>query len=631
MAVDGAAGTQHTDRARLWDLGRDLGGERYPSRQLYELAFANSPTAMAVVSETGDVLEVNAAFCELVGHGRAALVGPAGAGILRVDGVEAGGATVLDSCVANLGRRSVRWRRGDGSIVGAEVTTGRFELPGARGACCVIAARDVASEDELVAQLTFQAFHDPLTGLANRVLFEDRLGHALARAARAGGGCGAVFLLDLDDFKGVNDTLGHHVGDELLVALADRLRVQTRASDTLCRFGGDEFLLLVEDLDGAVEVNQVAARLMRSFDEPFAVGGTSVIQQASLGIVPWATGDEDPTSLFARADTAMYEAKRLGKGRHVVFDPGVHERAVQRFELAQELRGALAADELSMHFQPLVDLATGKVEGFEALMRWAHPTRASVPPTVFVALAEESDLIFDLGAFALREATRRAMSWTALDSDRSLYVSVNLSTRQLYDPNLVRVVEEALTLSGLPPSRLVLEVTESAALGDLEAANQTMQRLVHLGIRMAIDDFGIGYSSLSYLSLIYPKIIKIDHSLVRGCDDDPDRLTLLEGVVSLGHGLGAKVVAEGVETAEHLACLRMVGCDVGQGYLFSPAVAAGEVVATMRRIEEARRIEKRHRVEEAGAAGWPSAGEEARPADDLDTAAPIGRTGRGGH
>lgn len=589
VAVDGAAGTQHAGgtvagRPRAASIAAVARPGSGPG--LYERAFALNPTPLVVLDGAGHVLEVNDAFCTLVGHDRATVLGPDAGRVLELED-HAGDETLwLDGSAGGSGTRLVRWRRADGSAVTARVTASGFELPGVPDGCWLLAARDTSGEDDLVAQLTYQAFHDPLTGLANRVLFEDRLGHALARATRAGGGCGAVFLLDLDDFKGVNDTLGHHVGDELLVALADRLRLQTRLSDTLCRFGGDEFLLLVEDLESPFELDSVASRLMSSFDEPFEVGGTSVIQQASLGIVPWSTGSEDPTSLFARADTAMYEAKRLGKGRHVVFDPGVHERAVQRFELAQELRGALAAGELSMHFQPLVELASGRVEGFEALMRWAHPTRSTVPPDVFIAIAEESDLIFELGAFALREATRRAMGWTAVERDRSPYVSVNLSTRQLYDPNLVRTVEEALTLSGLPPSRLVLEVTESAALGDLEAANQTMQRLVQLGATIAIDDFGIGYSSLSYLSLIYPKIIKMDHSLVRGCPGDADRLVLLEGVVSLGHGLGARVVAEGIETAEHLACVRAVGCDVGQGYLFSPAVAVGDIVTTLHRVEE---------------------------------------------
>jgi len=582
VAVDRAAGMQRLAPVIERDVRDELVIAGSASSELYELAFAHNATASVIVDASGRVLEVNVAFCELVGHERSELVGGVGSCMLETDDGEP--ALAEPDVFARL-RTPVRWRRGDGSIVVAEVASSCIDRSSGRPPRFVLSARDVAGEDDLVAQLTYQAFHDPLTGLANRVLFEDRLDHALARAARAGGGCGAVLLLDLDDFKGVNDTLGHHVGDELLVALAVRLRDATRTSDTLCRFGGDEFLLLVEDLEGPREVHQIAARLMASFGHPFDVGGTSVIQQASLGIVPWASGDEDPASLFARADTAMYEAKRLGKGRHVVFDPDVHERAVRRFELAQDLRGALAAGELSMHFQPLIELATGRVEGFEALMRWSHPTRGAVAPDVFIPLAEESDLIFELGAFALRDATRRAMAWTVLGGERAPYVSVNLSTRQLYDPNLVRVVEDALTRSGLPSARLVLEVTESAALGDLEASNHTMQRLVQLGIRIAVDDFGIGYSSLSYLSLIYPKIIKIDRSLVRGCDGDPDRATLLEGVVSLGHSLGATVVAEGVEASEQLAILRTIGCDGGQGYLFSPAVPAADVVATVRRIE----------------------------------------------
>jgi len=577
--------------------------------EMYERAFVDGPHAMAVVDPEGNVVAVSSALCELVELPRELLLAPGGLDVLAApppdpgavvageSGSGSGSGTGSGSGVCSVaGRHIVRWRVASRGRVTFELTVTAIDVADDDRSWYVLYLREALhgeadAQDELVSQLTYQAFHDPLTGLANRMLFSDRLDHALARAARLGSGSGAVLLLDLDDFKGVNDTLGHHVGDELLVAVATRLRDRSRASDTLCRFGGDEFLLLVEGLENDGEIDAIATRLMSAFAEPFVVGGTTVIQEGSLGIVPWSLGDEDPSLLIARADTAMYEAKRLGKGRHVVFDPEVHERAVQRFELAQDLRGALAAGELSMYFQPLIDLETRRVEGFEALMRWAHPTKSWVPPDVFIAIAEESDLIFELGAYALEEATRRAMSWTDLGLDPAPYVSVNLSTRQLYDPHLVRIVENALTNSGLPPSRLVLEVTESAALGDTDASSAAMQRLVQLGIRIAIDDFGTGYSSLSYFSLMYPKIIKIDHELVRGCDADPDRLTLLEGIVALGHSLGATVVAEGIETPKELSSVRSIGCEVGQGYLFSPAVDQAWITETVAALERDRQRE----------------------------------------
>ncbi|MHB1784327.1 MAG: putative bifunctional diguanylate cyclase/phosphodiesterase, partial [Acidimicrobiales bacterium] len=423
-------------------------------------AFAASTVPQLVVEVSGRIVEVNAAFASLAERSRAELVGSCASSVMSRS--EAGAARrALRDAVSTPGSQtqfSCRYRRRGGSSVAAVCDVAAIPRPGGVP-LLVVAVRDVTTDEEAAAELAYQAFHDPLTGLANRALFEDRLGVALGRQKR-GVRC-ALLLLDLDDFKGVNDTLGHSVGDELLVAFAERLRGATRASDTLCRFGGDEFLVLVEDIDASVELEQMADRILHALSSPFRVGDTVVSQKASIGVVPLDATAGAARSVLELADTAMYEAKRTGKGRRVVFDPAFYESAVERFELAQDLGPALERGEIAMHYQPLVDLRSGAVVGFEALMRWSHPTRGEVSPELFIAIAEQSGVIYDLGAFALREATRAVMCWTALGPGPAPYVAVNLSTRQLRDENLVAQVEQALTSSGLPPDRLVLEVTET--------------------------------------------------------------------------------------------------------------------------------------------------------------------------
>jgi diguanylate cyclase (GGDEF)-like protein len=455
----------------------------------------------------------------------------------------------------------------------------------------LISVRDVTQERALSAQLSHQALHDSLTGLANRVLFEDRLSQTNARTARRGG-WNAVLMLDLDNFKAVNDTLGHHVGDLLLVAFARRLEEVTRSSDTLCRLGGDEFLYLAEGLTSPAQAEEVAERLLGVVAAPFSLAGTQVEQHASIGVVVWEGTSKDCTELLQNADVAMYEAKRQGEGRHVVFTPAMDEDADNHFALTRELGHSLQSGEISMHYQPIVDLATSEVVGFEALMRWEHPERGQVPPGVFIPLAEQSDLIFELGSFALREAISEASSWERTGAQASeLFVTVNLSARQFHDPDLVSMIEGALTASGLAPKRLLLEITESVALVDVVWTTSVIEHLDHIGVAVALDDFGTGYSSLSYLALLHPMIIKIDRSFVSPSHESAYNDTVLEAIVSLGQKLKMTVLAEGIETQGQLEHLRALGCEVGQGFLFSPAVPAGEVAAMLGR--KSRRLGRR--------------------------------------
>jgi diguanylate cyclase (GGDEF)-like protein len=424
----------------------------------------------------------------------------------------------------------------------------------------------------LSAQLSHQALHDPLTGLANRAVFEDRLSLAHARVRRLGG-LGAVLLMDLDDFKGVNDVHGHLMGDQLLNSIAQRLEQETRSSDTLCRFGGDEFLYLAEGLSSPEEADILALRLLEVLAKPVTIADTQLEVHASIGIVIWDGDSADHSEIVRNADSAMYEAKRRGKGHHVTFTPSMQQQAVSRFALTQELRQALSNGELSMHYQPIVSLADSHVVGFEALMRWHHPERGAVPPNVFISLAEQSDLIFELGAFALRESVATASQWTSADSKAvSPFVTVNFSSRQFRDPELVPAVKSSLLTSGLEASRLVVEITESTTLLDGSETLSVIEDLNRLGVGIALDDFGTGYSSLSYLTLLHPKIIKIDQSFVSPPRASIRNDTLLETIVSLGQKLNMTVLAEGIETEPQLQRLRELGCDLGQGYLFSRAI-----------------------------------------------------------
>jgi diguanylate cyclase (GGDEF)-like protein/PAS domain S-box-containing protein len=476
-----------------------------------------------------------------------------------------------------------RLRRSDGTYAVVEtVVTNLLDEESVRAV--VMNIRDVTDERALMTQLSHQALHDSLTGLPNRALLLDRLAVAHERDAR-NGGRSALFLLDLDDFKGVNDTFGHQVGDQLLISLAHRLVEVTRSPDTLSRFGGDEFVYLAEGIADEIAIEKIVERLLGVFAEPFLITGISIDQSASIGVALSDTArSRDYEHLLQNADTALYQTKGPGQGpgqgQHVLFTATMSELSSTRFTLTQDLGRALTRNELAMHYQPIVDLGTGEVAGYEALMRWSHPERGSIPPDVFIPLAEQSDLVTKLGFFALGEATAEAASWERVVSGLTApYVAVNLSARQFYDANLLSDIEEALASNELAPGRLVLEITESVALFDIDSAIKVIERLRRLNVRLALDDFGTGYSSLSYLMRLNPETIKIDRSFVSSVHSNTSSERLLEAIVQLSHRLGVIALAEGIETREQLALLSNLGCEFGQGYLFSPAVPAQEVPA----------------------------------------------------
>ena len=559
--------------ARLISAAEQL---RIATELRFRLAFEGNMAPMTVTDLDDQITAANGAFCEMVGYSKEELLGRDSKTFTYPDDI---GITEESHRRAIWGeteqsRYIKRYLRKDGQVIFVEVLRSAARDDAGELLYFVFSERDITQEKALSAQITHQALHDPLTGLANRALFMDRLSQAMARAAR-NGGTGAVLLIDLDNFQGVNDTYGHGVGDQLLVAIAHRLDVVSRTSDSLARSGDDEFLYLAEGMNSPEEAAIVAQRLLDVFSQPFLIDGTPLEQRASMGVVVWDVLNTDRAEIVQNADVALFEAKRAGKGRFVRFSPDMHEQAVNRFELVQDLRRGFHSNQFAMHYQPIVDLATTTVVGFEALMRWQHPQRGLVPPAVFIPLAEQNELILELGAFALTSAIEAASSWSRSGDPRNWpYVSVNLSARQFYDPNLVATIEGALYANDLGPERLIIEVTEGVALANVAETMNVIEYLNRLGVGFALDDFGTGYSSLSYLALMRPRVIKIDQSFISPAFESARNDTLLEAIVSLGQNLNMSVLAEGIETQGQYIRLCCFGCELGQGFLFSPAVSA---------------------------------------------------------
>ncbi len=428
-----------------------------------------------------------------------------------------------------------------------------------------------AAEDSM----RHQALHDPLTGLPNRTLLVERLTHWLERADRSSN-TAAVLFVDIDHFKVVNDALGHVRGDQLLQAVARRLRAALRPSDTVARVGGDEFVVLCENLESQDDALQLASRLSGALDDPFKVAEHVHRVTASVGIAVWAPG-ATAGDLMRDADAAMYRAKERGRARYELFHAGMRAWAESWFTIEEELRTALERGELSNVYQPIVDPADGSIAGFEALVRWNHPERGTVPPLDFIPIAEQNGLIVELGHGVLREACAEAASWPD-----PLRISVNLSPRQLSDPGLVDSVSAVLKVTGLAADRLSLEITESAFTDDPARALEVLGRLKEIGVRLELDDFGTGYSSLTYVRMFPIDALKIDRSFVQGVCQSPEDAAIVEAVISMGRALGVNVVAEGVESEDQSAALQNLGCRLAQGYLFSrpvPAAALAEMVA----------------------------------------------------
>ncbi len=472
-------------------------------------------------------------------------------------------------------------RHADGAVRQFEVLyTDLLDDENVRGV--VLNSRDVSERKAFEEQLAHQAFHDPVTNLANRALFVERVRHAVPRARREGSRLAVIFM-DLDDFKTINDSLGHAAGDSVLLEIAKRLDGSIRPSDTAARFGGDEFAVLLEDVGSAQDAADTAERILESLAAPLLLEGKELFVRSSLGI-SIAEGDAaaGADELIRNADAAMYIAKRDGKGGYRLFEPAMHEGVLERLELRADLQRAMTGGQLELYYQPLVNLADGGVNGVEALLRWHHPERGMLGPDTFIPLAEEMGLIVPIGRWVLREACRQGRQIQRLmPAEPQLSMSVNLSVKQLQHSDIAADVRDALAESGLPAASLTLEITESVLMTDTDIAVQRLTELKELGVRLAMDDFGTGYSSLSYLSRFPVDILKMDRSFLRD-GATPQTSLLASAVIALGETLQLEVVAEGIEFSEQWRGLRDLGCGSGQGFLFAHPMDADATLEYLR-------------------------------------------------
>jgi diguanylate cyclase (GGDEF)-like protein/PAS domain S-box-containing protein len=482
----------------------------------------------------------------------------------------------LDDAAATPGTSAPtewRMRQPDGAALATEVIATNLQHdPTVNG--IVLNTRDVSERKRLEEQLVHQAFHDPLTGLANRALFRDRVSHALALARRQRHAITVLFL-DLDDFKKVNDSLGHLAGDRLLVAASERFLACARTADTVARLGGDEFAILIEESTGPEEQQALVERLRAAMLRPFMLGGTEVFVTASVGIAT-ANGDEAPDSLLEaadevlrNADVAMYAAKRAGKGRFESYASSMSSDVRHRLALEMALRQAVDRRELKLHYQPVVQLESGRLTGVEALVRWDHPEFGNLLPQQFVPLAEETGLITRIGSWVLHEACRQVAEWHAAHPHLRLTVAVNISSRELHDRDIVDDVQSALRETGLEPGNLVLEITETVLVQQTGSALDRLRQLKALGVQLAIDDFGTGYSSLGYLKRFPIDILKIAKPFVEDVGAGVDHSALARAIIGLGSNLRLQTIAEGIESAQQVSALVQLGCTMGQGYHFS--------------------------------------------------------------
>ena len=546
------------------------------SEERFRSAFDYATIGMAVVSLDGTWLQVNRSLCEIVGYSESELLCAKFADITHKDDLVIVHTHIEQLVAGQLNSYQAEQRYSHKRGHDVCILLGASVVHDAQGnpLHLIFQIQDITNRKRAEEQLLHDAFHDALTGLPNRALFADHVKMAIQRSRRQGAKLFAILFLDLDRFKVVNDSLGHLVGDQLLVDIARRLETCLRPGDTVARLGGDEFTILLEDLDQTGDAVEVARRVQEVVSQPFPIEGHDVFTTASIGIAPNTAGYQNAEEILRDADMAMYRAKSLGKNRHEVFDKVMHDRAMRLLQLETDLRRAVERNELLLHYQPIISLETGKIAGFEALVRWHHPADGFISPVEFIPIAEETGLIIPLGKWVLREACRQMRAWMTGGEtlERPLSISVNLSSKQFTQPDLIEQVASILRETGLPATCLKLEITESMVMENVETAVRMLSELRALGVELSMDDFGTGYSSLSYLHRFPLNTLKIDRSFVMRMTDNAENGEIVRTIITLARSLEMNVVAEGVETQGQLEQLRILDCDFGQGFLFSRPV-----------------------------------------------------------
>ncbi|MDD5248066.1 MAG: EAL domain-containing protein [Rhodocyclaceae bacterium] len=569
------------DYQRLTSELEDRVRERTAKLRLAASVFENTSEGVVVTDETARIVSVNGAFTEITGYTAAEALGQKPS-LLRSDHQDAEFYHAMWRQLLDTGRwQGEIWNRRKGGAAYLEwLTINRIPASDGIPGSYVAVFNDVTEQRRKDEHIRHLAFHDPLTGLPNRALLQDRLQHAIDRASREKTRLAVIFI-DLDRFKGINDTLGHDVGDILLQEVAGRIKTHLRSMDTVARMGGDEFVVLFEDLSEPEHCASLATDIIADVAQPLDIQGNDISIGASLGIACFPEDGDDALALMKHADTAMYAAKAEGRGTYRFFRADMMELASLRLQLEIELRHAIANGELELYYQPKVCVDSGANCGVEALVRWHHPVRGLVSPADFIPVAEESDLIIDIGDWVINEACRQSAAWQALGLTPT--IAVNVSAKQLRQNTLVERIVATAERHGIPPSRLQVEVTESLVMADPKQASALLHRLREIGVTVAIDDFGTGYSSLSYLRRLPIDVIKIDRSFVMNADRVEEDAQIVRTIIALAQALKMTVVAEGVETEAQAALLRSLGCTAVQGYLYARPGPAAQVPEWLRR------------------------------------------------
>ena len=548
--------------------------ELQESESRFRSAFDHSAVGMALVDIEGRWLQVNQALCQITGYNESELKGKYFQELVHENDLE-GAQLQLHQLLAGdiqTFQMEQRYLHQNGQPIWVIWSVSLARDLATKETRLIFQLQDISERKRAEAQLLHDAFHDSLTGLPNRALFLDHLRLAMERRKRYPHRQFAVLLLDFDRFKIINDSLGHLAGDELLIAIAQRIVRCVSFGDTVARLGGDEFMILVEEMQHVGESIEIANRIHRALEEAFIINGNEVFISVSIGIADSSMGYEQPEDMLRDADTAMYRAKARGAKCHEVFDKNMHSQVASRLQLESELRRAIERQEFFLVYQPIVDLDSQRLAGFEALVRWKHPERGFVSPAQFIPLAEETGLIIQIGHWVLQEACRQTREWQELyPQSFPLQMSVNLSSRQFTQPHLIQEIKGILDATALDAKYLKLELTESAVMDNVEAAIKQLSEIRGLGIELSIDDFGTGYSSLSYLHRFPLNTLKVDRSFVISMNEK-ENVEIVRTIIALAGSLGMKVIAEGVETVEQLHQLQQLHCDYGQGYYFSKPV-----------------------------------------------------------